>query len=578
MNIIKRMRNKELSIIFEKIADALELKGENPFKINAYRKASRILKELSEDIEIYYKNNTIQTIKGIGEGITKKIKEYLKTGKMHKYDEAMEGIKPDVLAMLNIPQLGPKTLKLLSEKFGVRNFKDLKSILNTETLRDVPGMGEKKIENIKKGIKLYEQLRGKERRYLLGEIYPIVERIKASLKNIGVKDRIEVCGSFRRMKETIGDIDILVESADEKIIQTFIRLPFFERTLAAGRTKASVIEGSTKIQIDLRIVPSQSFGAALQYFTGSKSHNIKIRGIAKSKGLKLNEYGLFKGDKQIAGKDEAKVYNKLGMEWIPPEMREDRGEVELALSNEIPELVEITDIKGDLHIHSTYSDGDLSIEKIAELAREMGYSYIGISDHSVSAKYARGLDIETLKKKNREIDELNKKFNGKPYILKSAEIDILSDGKLDYPDEILKSLDIVIGAVHQGFKKEVTKRIMRAMESPYVDIIAHPTGRLIGSREGYTVDIEKIMDYAAKTNTVLEINAYYERLDLNDINAKTANERGVKLVINTDTHSPSMLEQMIFGVGVARRAGLRKEDIINTYPLTKLLKLLKKNG
>ncbi len=572
------MRNKELSNIFERIADALELKGENPFKINAYKKASRIFKELPEDIEVYYKNNTIQEIKGIGEGIAKKVKEYIETGKMHKYDEAMKGIKPEVLEMLNIPQLGPKTLKIFKDKFGVRNLQDLEIALNARELEEFPGMGKKKIENIRKGIELYRQLKGKGRRYLIGEVYPIVNRINSLLKGIGAKHRIEVCGSFRRMKETVGDIDILVEGEDEDIIKKFVQFPLFERTLAAGKTKASVIEDATKIQIDLRLVPSISFGSALQYFTGSKPHNMRVREIAKSRGLKLNEYGLFKGEKQIAGTNEEGVYNALGMDWIPPEMREDRGEVELSLAHKIPRLVETSDIKGDLHIHSTYSDGNLTIEEIAEIAREMGYEYIGISDHSISAKYARGLNIETLKRKNCEIDELNKKFKGKPYILKSAEVDILSNGTLDYPDEILKSLDIVIAAVHQGFKKNVTKRIMEAMENPYVDIIAHPTGRLIGKREGYDVDIEKVINYAGETNTILEINAYYERLDLNDINARIAGEKGVMLAINTDTHSKFMFNNIIFGVGIAKRAGLVKDNILNTYPLNKMLKQLKRNG
>ncbi len=572
------MKNKELSTIFEKIADALELKGENPFKINAYRKASRTLKELPEDIEVYYKEGKIRQIKGIGEGIAKKIKEYIETGKMQKYDEAMQGIESEILEMLSIPQLGPKTLKILQDKFGVKNLKDLKSVLGAKSLEEYPGMGKKKIENIKKGIKLYEELKGKERRYLIGEIYPIVDKIVLSLKKIGVNGRMEVCGSFRRMKETVGDLDILVEGENEGIIQKFVKFPYFDRVLAAGKTKASVIESSTKIQIDLRLVPGNSFGSALQYFTGSKAHNVKIRGIAKSKGLKLNEYGLFKGEKQLAGKDEKKVYKTLGMDWIPPEMREDRGEVELALSHKIPHLVEISDIKGDLHIHSRYSDGDLTIEEIAELAKRMGYEYIAISDHSISAKYARGLDIETLKKKNKEIDKLNEKFNGKPYILKSAEVDILSDGNLDYPDDILKSLDIVIAAIHQGFKKDVLKRMRRAMDSPYVDIIAHPTGRLIGERKGYEVDIEEVIDYARETDTILEINAYYKRLDLNDINARIAAKKGVKLVISTDTHSKSMLDNMVFGVGVAKRAGLRKENIVNTFPLKEMLKQLKRNG
>ena len=574
------MKNFELAKIFSKIADALEIKGENQFKVLAYRKVARILKDFPEDIEEIYRSGNLNDVPGIGEGIAKKIKEYIETGKMKKYEEAMANIPEGLVELLNIQNLGPKTIKLAYEKLGVKNISDLEKVIKDGSLSKLPNMGEKKIENIKKGIELYksENVEG-EKRYPIGLVEPIVEEIVNRIGSLNYVVRVLPAGSYRRMKETVGDLDFLVISKEGKtVIDFFTGSSFVERILASGDTKGSIIEKNLRIQIDMRVLSEESFGSALQYFTGSKAHNIKIRSIAKEKGLKVSEYGVYKGEKKIAGEDEKTVYKSIGMEWIPPEMREDRGEVELALKGILPQIISYKDIKGDLHIHSKYSDGANSIDEIAKKAIEMGYDYIGIADHSQTAKYAHGLEIERLLKRNEEIDELNKKYRGKLVILKGTEVDILQDGSLDYPDEILKKLDFVIAAIHQGFKKNVTERMLSALDNPSVDIIAHPTGRLISGREGYEVNLEKVMEFAKDKNVALEINAYYDRLDLNETNASLANSMGIPLIINTDAHNLGMMRYMRLGIGIARRAWISPENIINTYDLVNLKRKLRSNG
>ncbi|MCS7181277.1 MAG: DNA polymerase/3'-5' exonuclease PolX, partial [bacterium] len=535
-------KNQEIAEIFEKIADALEFKGDDTFRIGAYRKAARILKEYPENIEDLYKKGDIKKIPGIGKGMSEKIEEYLKTGKITKYEEVIKDIPEGILELLEIPNLGPKTLNLAYRQLGVKNLSDLERVIENGELANLFGMGEKKVENIKKGIELYKQGR---KRIPLGIALPIVEEIIEEFKKY--VDKIEPCGSLRRMNETIGDIDILTTGKNKiEIIESFISLPMVKEVMAKGDTKASIIEKSHNLQVDLRVVSEDSFGAALQYFTGSKAHNIKLRGLAKDKGLKISEYGVFKGDKKIAGRTEEEVYNKLGLVWIPPELREDRGEIEAALDNNLPILIESKDIKGDLHVHSKYSDGVETIEEIAIFAKSLGYEYIGICDHSKTSKIAGGLDEDTLKRRNEEIDNINAKIKG-IRVLKGAEVDILSDGSLDYSDKILEQLDFVIASIHQGFKKNVTERIKRAIDNPYVDIIAHPTGRLLSGREGYEVNIDEIIEYASYKKVILEINCYPDRLDLNDINVIKGKNKGVKFAIGTDSHNIGMLKYIKFG-------------------------------
>jgi len=563
------MKNRIIASMFEKISDVLEFQGEIPFKVNAYRKAARIIGDMQEDIEDVWREGRLKDIPGIGTALAGKIEEFLTTGKMSKYEEVVSSVPTGLIELLEIQNLGPKTVALAYKKLGVENLGDLKRVIADGSLAQLPGMGQKKVGNILKGIELYERA---QERISIGVALPLVEELIGELKARTKIEKIQVAGSTRRMKETVGDIDILVETEHgADVIQTFVHLPQVTRILAAGDTKGSVIV-EDRIQVDLRAIPKESYGAALQYFTGSKAHNIHLREIAKKNGLKINEYGIFRGDEKIGGAEEQDVYHALNLDWIPPEMREDRGEIDLAAQHKLPRLIEQRDIQGDLHVHSKWSDGGATIEEIARAALAKGYRYIAISDHSKSVKYARGLEEERLLQKLEEIKAVQEKFP-ELTILAGTEVDILSDGTLDYPDEILAQLDIVIAAIHQGFKQQVTERMLAAMDNPYVFIVAHPTGRLISKREGYVIELDKVMKKAAETGTVLEINSYYDRLDLSDVNARRAQEMGIKLSINTDTHQLYQLDMIKLGVGVARRAWLQPEDVINTYSLEELLKL-----
>ncbi len=565
------MKNKELADLFNKMADILEFKGENPFKISAYRKASRILGDLTQDIEEIAKKGELKKIPGIGEGMAQKVEEYLKTGKIAKFEEIRRGVSDELIAMMEIPGMGPKTLSLIHKERGIRNLSELEKALENGSLIDLPGMGEKKAENIKKGIELLKQSKG---RMNLGMAFPVAKRIVETLRERTGSQKIEWAGSLRRMKENIGDIDILATGPKhEKIIETFTHLPEVKQILASGETKASVIvEGG--LQIDLRVVDEDSYGAALQYFTGSKAHNIRLRGIAKGKGIKINEYGVFKGDRKIGGREEEDVYKALGMVWIEPELREDRGEIEASQKRSLPILVKESEIRGDLHVHSKWSDGTSSIEEIAQAAQKRGYQYIAVCDHSKSLKITHGLDESRLIKQIEEIERINEKMKGFR-ILKGIEVDILGDGRLDLSDQILKRLDWVIAAIHSGFRQDrekMTRRIIKALENPFVHALAHPSGRLLGAREAYEVDIEEIMKVAKRFGKALEINAYFERLDLDDLHCRKAKEMGIPLAIGTDAHHLDQMWMMSLGVAVARRGWLESRDLLNTLPLNELLK------
>lgn len=560
--------NEKLAKIFNRMADALEFLGEIPFKIQAYRKAARTLENLDKDIS---EIDDFQKLPGIGEGIAKKIKEFLETGKISKAEEIFSKIPEGILDLMQIPNLGPKTLALLNKEFGVRDLETLKQALVNPRIKTLFGMGEKKVENIKKGIELF--LKSKER-YLLGEVYPIVNSLVSFLKENKNALMVIPAGSFRRFKETVGDVDILVTTKTEVDLSEYItQFPKIEKIHAMGPTKTSFVL-KNGLQVDIRVIPSESMGAAMQYFTGSKQHNIHLRTIAKNLGLKISEYGVFKGDKFIAGRTEEEVYGTLKMQWIPPEIREDEGEIELALKGEIPKLIEFSDIKGDLHIHSDYSDGQSKIFEIKEEAKKRGYKYVAICDHSQSAKYAKGLNIERLMKKKEEIKKLNEKGDY-PYLVFGAEVDILPDGKLDYPDEVLKEIDYVVVSIHTGFKKNNTERIIKAFENPYVHAFSHPTGRLIGSREPYEANWDEVFKKAGEKNIWMEINSYYERLDLSPPLIKKAKKYGIKFVIGTDAHHYNQMWMIELGVGTARRGWLTAQDVINTRDLEELLELLK---
>jgi len=565
------MKNKELADLFEKMADILEFKGENPFKISAYRKASRILGDLTQDIEEITESGRLKDVPGIGEGMAQKIVEYLRTGKISKYEEIKKGISDELIAMMEIPGMGPKTLSMIHKERGIDSLSKLEKAIEDGSLIGLPGIGEKKVDNIKRGIQLLKQSKG---RMNLGIAFPVARRIVEALREKTGFEKIQWAGSLRRMKENIGDIDILATGPNqEKIIHVFTHLPEVREILASGETKASVIvEGG--VQIDLRVVDEDSYGAALQYFTGSKAHNIHLRGIAKAKGIKINEYGVFKGEKKIGGRDEEDVYKALGMVWIEPELREDRGEVEAAQANSLPKLVKESEIKGDLHVHSKWSDGSSSIEEIAKMAQKRGYQYVAICDHSKSLKITHGLDETRLLRQIEEIDRLNEKLKGLQ-ILKGTEVDILSDGRLDLSDNVLKRLDFVVAAIHSGFKQDkakMTKRIVKALENPYVHFLAHPSGRLLGSRDPYEVDMDEIMEAAKRYGKALEINAYFERLDLDDLHCRKAKEMGIKVAIGTDAHHLDQLWMMSLGVAVARRGWLEPKDILNTLSLKEILR------
>jgi DNA polymerase (family 10) len=556
------MKNRDIARILDRIGDVLEFKGENVFKVNAYRRAARALEDLAEDVQAIKEQGRLRQIPGIGSGMAEKVEEYLSTGKIGKHEELTKDLPPRLMDLLNIPGLGPKTLQLAYERLGVRDLEDLKRVIADGNLAGLPGMGAKKVENIQKGI---EHLMGSRQRIPLGVAYPLVQTIVGELEKIAGVSRVSAAGSLRRMRETIGDIDILATGKKGAvIIEEFCQLPLVERILAQGDTKGSVIvEGGT--QVDLRVVEEAAYGAALQYFTGSKDHNIKLREMAKAGGLKISEYGVFKGQRKLSGKTEEEVYKVLGLPLIPPELREDRGEIEAGLKGDLPELVEAKKILGDLHVHSEFSDGASTLEEIAAEGKDLGYKYVAICDHSRSVKYAGGLSADRLERQGEEIRRLNSKLKG-IQLLAGSEVDIKGDGSLDFPDRLLEKLDIVLAAIHQGFKQRVTERMCKAMENPHVDVIVHPTGRLISRREGYEVDLEAVLKKAAETRTALEINAYYDRLDLNDMNCLRAGKLGVKVAIGTDAHHSNQMWMLQLGVGVARRGWLEAKDVVNTLP------------
>jgi DNA polymerase (family 10) len=570
------MKNQEIAKIFNDIADLLEIKGENPFRIRAYRRAAQNIEGLVKDVAEIPKNELMK-IPGIGQDLAGKIEEYVRTGTLQSYEDLKKEVPKDLSTLLSVPSLGPKTAKLLFEKLNVKDIETLERFAREHKLIGLPGIKEKTEENILKGIEMLK--RGLERQPL-GKVLPIANDILEQLRKKAPIKKLNVAGSIRRWKETIKDIDILATAENPKeVMKAFVHLPHVKEILMQGPTKSSVIihEG---LQVDLRVVEEESFGAALAYFTGSKAHNIRLREMAVKAGLKINEYGIFreKDNKKLGGKEEVDVYSILGLPFIPPELREDAGEIEAALAGRLPKLVELIDIKGDLHVHSKWSDGSHDFEELIKEARKRGYGYIAITDHSKGLGIARGLTAERLLEQKKQIDALNRRIKGFR-LLAGIEVDIRSDGQLDLPDDVLKRMDIVVASIHSGFKQsreQLTKRLVSAMKKPYVSIIAHPTGRLIGERDSYDVDINEILKVAKETGTAVEINAYPLRLDLNDVHARMAKEMGIPLVICTDTHLVNHFDYMIYGVSIAKRGWLEKKDILNTLSHSSLIKALKK--
>lgn len=570
------MKNKELAKIFYEIADYLEMERV-PFKPFAYQKAALALETLEEDVEAVYKRGGLKALKeipGVGESLALKIEEYLKTGKIKYYEDFKKRIPVNLEEIIAVEGMGPKRAKVLYEKLEIKTIEDLEKAAKAGKIAPLFGFGPKTEKNILEGIEFLKRSKG---RFLLGEIIPKVREFSEQLKGLKEVERVDAAGSVRRMKETIGDVDFLVISNEpEKVMDFFVSLPGVVKIWGKGTTKASVRlrEG---FDMDIRVLPRKSYGAALQYFTGSKEHNIVLRRIAIDKGLKLSEYGLFRGPKMMAGETEEEIYEKLGLQWIPPEMRENKGEIEMAREGKLPKIIEHKDIKGEFHIQSEWNGGSDSIEDLAKTAQNMGYEYLGISDHTKFLRIEHGLDEKQLAQQRKSIDKLNAKFqasNAKFRILQGCEANILNDGSIDIKDEALAKLDYVIAGIHSSFKmprEKMTERLIKAMKNPNVDIISHPTGRIIKKRDEYQIDFAKILQAAKETGTILEINAYPERLDLNDQNIRLAKEIGVKMAINTDAHHKDQMRYMEFGVAQARRGWAEKEDIINTQPLEKLL-------
>ena len=566
------MKQLEVADAFEQIADLLELKGENPFRIRAYRRAALNLRGLSEPLEGMASAGSLEEIPGVGKDLAAKIEEMISTGRLAYLERLKKEIPESLSTLMRVPGIGPKTAKRMYDRFKVKSIAQLETLVRAGKLRTLPGFQAKKEENILRGIQLFKA--GQER-MPLGIAMALAQEILTSLRGLPEIKRISVAGSLRRRKETIRDIDILMSSTNPgKVMDRFVKLPLVAQVQAHGETKSS-IRTREGVQVDLRVVGPDAFGAALVYFTGSKEHNIKIRSLANRLGLTVNEYGVFreKSGRKVAGQEEEDVYRALGLSWVPPELREDQGEVEAAGANRLPHLVELKDLKGDFHIHSNWSDGHHPIEEVAKAAKARGYRYMLLSDHSKSLRVAGGLSESELLEEMEEVRTLNKRLS--PFrILMGAEVDILPDGRMDYPDRVLEKLDLVIAAVHSAFKqpKEVmTRRIVKALTNRYVTLLAHPTGRLLGEREPYQVDLEKVYQVARQTNTALEINCYTQRLDLNDQQAKRARELGVKLVLSTDTHVLSQLDGIELGLAMARRAWAQPQDLLNTMELKDLL-------
>jgi DNA polymerase (family 10) len=576
---IVRMKNREVAELFNEIASILELKGENVFRVNAYRRAAQNIEGLARAIEEVAAEDKLAELPGVGEDLAGKIDEFLKTGKIKFLEGLRKETPPVLLEMLRIPGIGPKTAVRLHKELGIKTLDDLKKAAGEHRIRSLPKMKAKTEENIVKGLEFVSRSSG---RIPIGVAYPIAQGIVAALEPLAAVKRISPAGSLRRWRETVGDIDILVASRDPvTVIKHFTGLDEVERVLAEGSTKASVIT-KERIQVDLRVVDEKSYGAALAYFTGSKEHNIRLREMAIKKGWKLSEYGVFeesgRQEKQIAGKTEEEIYKLLGLPFIPPELREDAGELEAAKKGELPELVTLDEIKGDLHCHSDYSDGAASMEEVARAAMRKGYKYILLTDHTKSLTVANGLSDERRSEQIGAIDKLNGKLRGFR-ILKGAEVDIMGDGSLDMSDELLERLDIVYGAIHSRFKMsraEMTKRVITAMENPRMDILAHPTGRLLGARDAYEIDMDAVIKAAAKTGTAIEINAHPARLDLDAANCRKAAGLGVMIGLGTDMHVLGEFDYMIYGVGTARRGWLTRKDILNTLPARDLLTKIRK--
>ena len=584
--VSQKWTNQEIATLLYRIADILEIQGEIVFKIVAYRRAADAIEHLGRDIRTIWQNDpkNLRAIQGVGEAIADKIDELLRTSELAYYKKISKGVPAGIFDLLQIPDVGPKTVAHLWKELKITDVDKLEKAARAGKLQKLKGFGAKSEEKILAGIAAQRRKKSSTR-ILLGAAYPFAQEMVNALRAAcgDTIDDIASAGSLRRMKPTIGDLDILV-SADlphhAKIIDAFVNLPQVQSVNAKGTTKASII-ALNGLQIDLRVLEAKHWGAALQYFTGSKEHNVALRQIALDQGLSLSEWGFkrVKDEKEIFTPTEPEVYEKLGLQWIPPELREATGELEAAQKKKLPRLIELKDLKGDLQTHSTWSDGSFTIEQMAEAARARGLKYLAITDHSQGLGIARGLTPERLKQQWAEIDALNKKWNDF-VVLKSIEMEIHADGSLDFPDDLLAQFDLVLVSTHSALKQsreKITARVVKAMQNPWVDIFAHPTGRLLGQREESALDLEEVFRIAKETGTILEIDGAPERLDLDDVRVRRAREVGVQIVIDSDAHSPEHFNGLFFGVAMARRGWLEANDVLNTLEWKELKKKLKRN-
>ncbi len=570
------VHNADIAAVFDEIADLLEIESANPFRVRAYRSAARTLRDLNQDVAaMIAQGGDVTELPGIGEDLGSKIKEIVETGTAAMLEEHRKKVPATLTNLLKIPGLGPKRVQALYHKLGIRTLNDLQNAAQNGRVRALQGFGAKTEQHILEQLKTRTS---EAKRFKLAIATQYAESFIAYLKASAGVEHIVAAGSYRRAKETIGDLDLLVTArSGSPVVERFVSYPEVEEILAHGVTKASV-RLACRLQVDLRVVPEASYGAALQYFTGSKEHNVVLRQLAQQQGLKLNEYGLFKGDQSVAGATEESVYAAVGLSWIPPELRENRGEFEAVRAGRLPKLVELADLKGDLHAHTKATDGRNTIKEMVEAARQRGFEYLAITDHSRRLAMAHGLDPKRLFEQLEEIDRLNEASPGLT-ILKGIEVDILEDGSLDLPDEDLARQDLVVGAVHSHFRlsrEKQTERILRAMDRPHFTILAHPSGRLIDEREPYDVDMLRLIRHARERGCVLEVNAHPIRLDLTDTDCQMAKEAGVLVSIDSDAHSVLDFENLRYGVGQARRGWLEKSDVLNTRTLQSLRPLLKR--
>jgi len=576
MERLPGMTNLEVAAILSEVADLLEIQGVR-FKPQAYRRAAQAIETLPEDIADVAREERLDEIPGVGKGIAGKVREIVETGSLAYLASLRRELPVGVQELTRIEGIGPKKAAVLSRELGIRSVDDLEAAAKAGRIRDLPGFGEKTEQNILAGIAMS---RTAKKRHLLGYILPVAREIEERLAGLASVRQVSLAGSIRRMKETIGDLDILATSTrPEEVMEVFSTLPGVTRVLARGTTKTSVVL-ATGVQVDLRVVEEGQFGAALQYFTGSKEHNIALRRLAIARNWRLNEYGLvdLASNRMVAGEDEAGIYRALGLAWIEPELREDRGEIEAARAGTLPDLVGYGSIRGDLHVHTRWSEGAHSVGEMAEAAAALGYEYIAVCDHAETLHIARGLSPERLADQVREIERINREGGSSVTVLSGTECNIGMDGRIDLPDSVLADLDVVVASVHSGFRqpeREMTERVVTAMHNDHVDIIGHPTGRILLAREPYRIDLAAVFEAAAALGVLLEINAFPGRLDLSDVNARSAREAGVRFSLGSDAHSRENLRYMELGVATARRGWLTADDIANTRPLAGLRRFLR---